>query len=72
MRRFVPLPVDVRVAAAFSAGLGGQKEVGGDQIAGIGLDRGGKERSIGAAALLIHTGPVERADFSPDSPGLGR
>ena len=56
MRRFVPLPVDVRVAAAFCAGFGGQKEVGGDQIAGIGLDGGGKERSIGAAALLIHAG----------------
>ena len=56
MRRFVPLFVDVRVAPALSTGLGGQKEVGGDQVAGIGLDGGGEELSIGAAAFLIHAG----------------
>ena len=56
MRRFVPLFVDVRVASTFGTGLGGQKEIGGDQIAGIGLDGGGKERSVGATAFLIHTG----------------
>ena len=56
MRRFVPLFVDVRVASTFGTGLGGQKEIGGDQIAGIGLDGSGEERSIGAAAFLIHTG----------------
>ena len=56
MRRFVPLFVDVRVASAFGASLGGEKEIGGDQIAGIGFDGGGEERAIGAAAFLIHTG----------------
>ena len=56
MRRFIPLFVDVRVAAACSTGLGGQKEIGGDQVAGIGLDGSGEERSIGATAFLIHTG----------------
>ena len=56
MRRFVPLFVDVGVAAALGTGLGGQKEIGGDQVAGIGLDGSGEERSIGATAFLIHTG----------------
>ena len=69
MRRFVPLFVDVRVASTFGTSLGGQKEIGGNQVAGIGLDGGGEEWPIGAAAFLIHTGRRRGVGFSPDSPG---